>query len=257
MKTYIVGKKEAVIASLCTVAVLTLAILLPHGVRSVTAAAVERKIPIYSVETDKKQIAITFDAAWGNSDTDKLLKILEQNNAKATFFFTGEWVSKFPNDVLKINAAGHGLANHSDKHKHINTMSASELLKDMDDCNKKIFALTEKTPTLYRGPYGEYNNAAINAAASLEMFTLQWDIDSRDWQKKKSAEEMANFIIKNAKNGSVVLFHNDTVNTPEALEIVLKNLSKDGFEFVLAENMIYKKDFYIDSAGRQHKKDAS
>ena len=59
----------------------------------------EEKLPIYCVDTDKKQIALTFDTAWGNEDIPQILKILKQENVKATFFFCGDWISKYPADI--------------------------------------------------------------------------------------------------------------------------------------------------------------
>lgn len=252
MKTFIVGKREAVVIALFLLITVLLIALVPHGVDAVMTAATERKIPIYSVQTDKKQIALTFDAAWGNSDTDKLLKILDENGAKATFFFTGEWVSKYPEDVLKIYAAGHSCQNHSDKHGHIGKMTAEQLRADIIACNDKIKAVTGQTPTLYRGPYGEYNNTLLTEVEKLNMYGVQWDIDSRDWQKK-SVEQMVKTVTENAKNGSILLFHNDTQNTPAAVEQILKILTKEGYAFVTADELIYKDNYYIDSAGRQHK----
>ncbi|MBQ8869029.1 MAG: polysaccharide deacetylase family protein [Oscillospiraceae bacterium] len=253
MKTFVVGKREAIVTALFLLITVLLIALVPHGVEAVTTAAAQRKIPIYSVQTDKKQIALTFDAAWGNSDTDKLLKILADNNAKATFFFTGEWVSKYPDDVSKIYAAGHTCANHSDKHGHIDKMTADELRADVIACNDKIKAVTGQTPILYRGPYGEYNNTLLSEVEKLNMYGVQWDIDSRDWQKK-SVEQMVKTVTENAKNGSILLFHNDLENTPAAVEQILKILTKEGYAFVTADELIYKNNYYIDSAGRQHPK---
>lgn len=253
MKTFVVGKREAVVIAIFFMITILLIALVPHGVEAVTTAAKQRKNPIYSVQTDKKQIALTFDAAWGNSDTDELLKILEQNGAKATFFFTGEWVSKYPNDVLKIHAAGHSCQNHSDKHQHIDKMTAEELRADIIACNEKIKAVTGKVPTLYRGPYGEYNNTLLTEVEKLNMYGVQWSTDSRDWQKK-SVAEMVKSVTENAKGGSILLFHNDLENTPAAVNEILKTLTKQGYSFVTADELIYKENYYIDSAGRQHLK---
>ncbi len=253
MKTFVVGKREAIVISIFLLITMLLIALVPHGVEAVTTAAKERKIPIYSVQTDKKQIALTFDAAWGNSDTDEILKILEKYDAKATFFFTGQWVSKYPNDVLKIHAAGHSCQNHSDKHNHIDKMSAEELRADIIACNDKIKAVTGVTPTLYRGPYGEYNNMLLTEVECLKMYGVQWNIDSRDWQKK-SVDYMVKTVTENAKNGSILLFHNDTENTPAAVEQILEILTKQGYSFVTADELIYKDNYYIDSAGTQYPK---
>ncbi len=253
MKIFVFGKSEAAVLALFMALAIGLIVFIPYGIKTASTAGAERKLPIYSVKTEQKKIAITFDAAWGNSDTDALLDILSKYNAKATFFFTGQWVSKYPEDVLKIYAAGHECANHSDSHLHIDKMTAEELNSDIKACNEKIKAVTGKAPACYRGPYGEYNNTLLGVVEGLKMYPIQWDTDSRDWQKK-SVEYMVESVCKNAKEGSIILFHNDLENTPKALEQILKNLSQKGFEFVSASELIYKDNYYLDSAGAQHKK---
>ena len=253
MKSFILGKREALVLGIYLIIAALIVFLTPKGIEAVSAAAVDRKIPIYCVQTDKKQIAITFDAAWSNSDTDVLLEILERHCAKATFFFTGEWVSKYPDDVLKIYAAGHTCANHSDKHPHIDKMTAEEIVSDTIACNEKLKAVTGKTPILYRGPYGEYNNTLLTELEKLKMYCIQWDIDSRDWQKK-SVDEMVKSVTENAKNGSILLFHNDLENTPAAVDKILEILTREGYSFVTVDDLIYKENYYIDNLGRQHKK---
>ncbi len=251
MRFMCLGKRDFVFLGLCITLCVLIVTQTAKGVRAVSTGG-ERKLPIYSVQTEEKKIAITFDAAWGNSDTEMLLEILKKHNAKATFFFTGEWVSKYPNDVLKIYAEGHSCANHSDSHAHIASMTAEQLLGDIKACNDKIAAVTGKAPTLYRGPYGEYNNTLLTQVENLKMYAVQWDIDSRDWQKK-SIDEMVKSVTENAKCGSIVLFHNDLENTPEAVDKILEILSKEGYKFVTADELIYKENYEIRHDGMQVK----
>ena len=86
---------------------------------SVSGTSTSRKLPIYCVETDKPQISISFDSAWGNEYTQAILDILSAHNVKATFFMTGQWVEKFPEEVVKIYEAGHDLGNHSESHPYM------------------------------------------------------------------------------------------------------------------------------------------
>ncbi len=253
MKWIIFGKREGLIALIVATVVIVTAVLAGHGVNAITASVNERKLPIYCVHTADKEIALTFDAAWGNSDTDVLLEILKKHDAKATFFFTGEWVSKYPDDVRKIFAAGHAVGNHSNSHSHIDSMSAEQLSADILACNEKLKAVTGQTPTLYRGPYGEYNNTLLTEVENLKMYAIQWDIDSRDWQKK-TVPQMIKSVTENAKNGSILLFHNDLENTPAAVDKILEILTREGYSFVTADELIYKENYFLDSAGCQHLK---
>lgn len=209
-----------------------------------------RIIPIYNVETDKKCVALTFDAAWGNEDTDEIIDILEKYDAAATFFVTGQWAKKFPEDVKKLHEAGHDIGNHSDQHPHIDNMSEDELKADTDKCNERIENIIGKKPLLYRGPYGEYNNTLIEMLHCNKMYYIQWDVDSLDW-KNPTPEQIVKNVVSKADNGSIILLHTGAENTPAALPQLLQALKDDGYEFVLVRDMIYTEDYTIDHTGKQ------
>ena len=138
----------------------------------------KRKLPIYCVETDKKQIAISFDAAWGAQDTDKLLQILDENNVKTTFFLCGYWVDDYPDEVKKIFEAGHDIGNHSNTHPHSNQLSLEKNKAEIKAAHDKVKMLLGIDMNLYRPPFGEYNDTALQAAESLGYYSIQWDIDT-------------------------------------------------------------------------------
>ncbi|MBS4961489.1 MAG: polysaccharide deacetylase family protein [Clostridiales bacterium] len=142
------------------------------------AAAQSRKLPIYCVENNKNQIAISFDAAWGADDTDELLRILKENDVKATFFMCGYWVDKYPEEVLKIAADGHDLGNHSATHPHMSKLSQEEIRQELQKAHEKVKTLTGIDMELFRPPFGEYDNKVIDAAKSENYYTIQWDVDT-------------------------------------------------------------------------------
>ncbi len=210
------------------------------------------KLPIYSVDTKEKKIAITFDAAWNAEDTDELIEILKKHNAKATIFAVGDWVEKNPGAVKKFHKNGNEMANHSDTHAMFSKISREEIKKEILDCNKKIQEITAVSPKLVRAPSGDYDNKSIEVAESLDMKMIQWDCDSLDW-KLLSVNEMYSRITTKVQNGSIVLFHNGIEKTPEALDKILTKLEKDGYEFVTVSELIYWDDYTIDHTGRQIK----
>ena len=144
---------------------------------AVTAAAAARQLPIYCVQRDQKTLSISFDAAWGNEDTQQLIDILAQYGVKATFFVVGEWVDKYPESVKALHDAGHEVMNHSDTHPHMSQLSTEAFLADVSACNDKIEAVTGVRPTLIRCPYGEYDDHVITAIRSMGMEPIQWDVD--------------------------------------------------------------------------------
>ena len=171
MKVITLTKRHLTLAlALCLAAVIM-------AVSAGVAVQAKRLIPIYCVETDKKVVALTFDAAWGNEDTSQLIEILGRHNAKATFFVVGEWVDKYPESVKQLHDAGHQVQNHSDDHPDMATISKEQILKRLNACNDKVEAITGVRPNLFRAPFGSYNNNLINATDSLKMHTIQWDVE--------------------------------------------------------------------------------
>ena len=217
---------------------------------SIDTGAQGLKLPIYSVGRVDNKISITFDCAWANSNTDELIAILANENVKATFFVTGEFCDKYPEDVKKLYNAGHEIQNHSDTHPHVKGMNLNDLIEDTKTCNKKIETLTGEKPTLYRSPYGEYDDKLVTTIEGIGMFSIQWNVDSIDWNKP-SPETIIDRTTKNISSGSILLFHNDLENTTEALPKVLKSLKEQGFEFCKVSELIYKENYTIDGTGKQ------
>ena len=141
------------------------------------AAAAERQLPIYCVERDQKMVSVSFDAAWGNEDTEQLIDILGTYNVKATFFVVGDWAEKYPESVKALHDAGHEVMNHSNHHDHLSQLSAEEIAADVNACNDKIEEITGVRPTLIRPPYGEYDDKVISAIRGLGMEPIQWDVE--------------------------------------------------------------------------------
>jgi len=140
-------------------------------------AEAERELPIYCVDTNEKKISLSFDAAWGADDTDELLRILDENEVKTTFFMCGYWVDKYPEEVMKIAEAGHDLGNHSATHPHMNSLTEEEIVKELNDTHTKVYNLTGIEMTLFRPPFGEYNNNVIKTANKCNYHVIQWDVD--------------------------------------------------------------------------------
>lgn len=248
---YIVITKKHLTAICCAILAVVFATVCAIGVY----ANSDRKLPIYCVESDKKQVALSFDAAWGNDDTETLINILKEYDAVATFFVVGAWVDKYPESVKQLSDAGHHIMNHSNTHPYMSRIDAIQKLDELNSCNRKIYEITGKTPTLFRPPYGDYDNATIEAVESVGMYTIQWDVDSLDWKDNATPESICKRVTSKVKNGSIVLFHNDADNTPAALPNILKCLKDEGYEFVFIEDLIYKENYEIKHDGTQCKKD--
>ena len=251
MRAVSITKKQIKrIAAITAAAAATAAVIITAAVTSVGTKAEQRKLPIYRVERADNKIAVTFDVAWENSNTDELLDILNEYDAKATFFITGDWCDRYPDDVKKFADAGHEIENHSDQHPHVEGINVNDLINDTRECSRKIKMITGKEPVLYRAPYGEYDDSLLTTLEGMGLKTIQWDVDSVDWNKPTS-EQITKKVLENTKSGSILLFHNDLQNTTEALPNVLKGLKEKGFEFVTVDELILHDNYTIDANGEQ------
>ena len=193
--------------------------------------------------------------SWGNDDTQQLIDILEEYDAPATFFVVGAWVDKYPESVKQLSDAGHQVQNHSNTHPYMTGLSTEQMIDELESCNKKIENVTGKKPTLFRPPYGDYDNRVVETVESVDMYTIQWDVDSLDWKDNATPDSICKRVTSKVKNGSIVLFHNDADHTPAALPNILGCLKDEGYEFVFIEDLIYKKNYEIKHDGTQCKKD--
>lgn len=251
MKIAIISRKRIQLFYYFIISVLSIAII---SVSYCTASAqiVKKKaLPIYCVDTDEKKIALTFDCAWENSDSLILMNLLNKYNIKATFFTTGDFCQRYSQDIEMFSQAGHSIQNHSNKHPHVENIQKQTLIDDTTACDEIITKITGKKPTLYRAPYGEFSNSMLSVFENeLNHKVIQWSCDSIDWENPPP-ELMVKRIMKKVKPGGILLFHNDTENTPQALETLIPQLQKQGYEFVLVEDLIYYENYTLDHEGKQ------
>ncbi len=210
-------------------------------------------VPIYNVQTDEPKVAFTMNCAWNADDIDSILATLEKHKVHITFFMVGDWVDKYPEAVKKIADSGHEIANHSDGHKHVNELGLEENEKEILKCSEKIQKITGKPTSLYRGPYGEYNNTVIQAAENQKHVTIQWSLDTLDY-KGITGDEMWKRLEGKLKNGDIILSHNGTDHTADSLDKLLTNIENKGFKVVTVSDLIYKDNYTIDANGTQKQK---
>ena len=213
-----------------------------------------RELPIYCVDTPEKKSALSFDAAWGNEDTTKILEILKKHDIHVTFFMTGGWVESYPDDVKAILAAGHDLGNHSENHKNMSQLSDEEKKEELMKVHTKVQELTGYEMFLFRPPYGDYDNAVVNVAKDCGYFTIQWDVDSLDW-KDYGVDSIIKTVTrhKHLGNGSIILCHNGAKYTAQALDTLIATLKNEGYTFVPISELIYREGYHMNHEGRQVK----
>lgn len=238
-------------------AMLLVVVLLSISINGTTSAQVyfgysTRKVPIYNVETEEKQVAISFDAAWGADKTQGIIDILKEFDVSATFFLVGFWVDDYPEMVKAIDEAGFEIGTHSNTHPDMVKLDKSTMKSELETSISKIKEVTGKDVSLFRAPYGSYNNDLLDTAESLNLKTIQWDVDSLDW-KGLSASEIANRITSRVKNGSIILMHNNSDNILDGLRLTLNKLKVQGYKVTGISELVYVDNYTIDRNGVQHK----
>jgi len=226
--------------------------LADHQPLAAMVGRAKKLLPIYSVATAEKKVALSFDATWGAEYTPRLLATLKQHNIKTTFFLTNIWLQKYPEVAKKIAADGHEIGLHSATHPHFTALSEAEMEKELQENSQMVQEVTGYKAELFRPPFGDYNDTVIRTVERLGCRVIQWDVDSLDWQEQMTAGAIFNRVTANIKPGSIVLFHNNGRYTADVLAPLLAKLKNDGYQVVPVGELIIKGDYYIDHAGVQH-----
>ncbi len=223
------------------------------GDNATAVVARKRELPVYSVERSDKVVAISFDASWGADKTIPILDILDQYHVKTTFFLVGGWVDKYPDMVKEIAARGHEIGNHSDTHPHMSQMNESAIQKELRSMSDKVEALTGVRPTLFRPPYGDYNDRVVQVSRQQGYEVVQWSIDSLDW-KDRGTQDIIKQCTYRVDPGDIVLFHNDSNDIVNALPTVIQHYQGLGYEIIPVSQILLEGEYTIDVQGKQHPK---
>ena len=238
------------------VAMAVVCMLLCIGINGTSSAEVffgysTRKVPVYSVETKEKQVAISFDSAWGAEKTLGILEILKEYDVTATFFLVGFWVDEYPDKVKAIDEAGIEIGCHSNTHPDMVKLSQTEMKEELSTCIQKIENITSKKVSLFRPPFGSYNNTLIDTCQAFNLIPIQWDVDTLDW-KGLSGAEMTQRVLNKVGNGSIILMHNNSDHILDGLRMILDRLKMQDYKITSVGELVLKENYTIDRNGVQH-----
>ena len=217
-------------------------------------AGKQRELPVYSVEQTEKRIALTVDAAWEDDKTDFILETLEKHDVKATFFLCGVWVDAYPEHVKAIAEKGHEIGNHSLTHPHMNQLDSGSVQKEISDLDDKIEQLTGKRCTLFRAPFGEYNDTVIQAVREIGYEPIQWNLDTIDWKRERSADAILNGVLPKLTPGSIILCHNNGYEIKNYLPALIEKAQEQGYTFHTVSELLLPGETTIDNNGVQRRK---
>jgi polysaccharide deacetylase family sporulation protein PdaB len=199
---------------------------------------------IYSVDTEQKVIALTFDISWGEKRAEPILKVLEDKGIKnATFFLSSVWSKDHPDTVKKIVDGGFEIGSHGHKHDNYSSLEDAEIRKQIQISHQILSEVTGKNPNLIRVPNGDIDKRVLKIASGLGYQVIQWDTDSRDWMNI-GVDEIVNRVVTKAHPGDIVLMHaSDSVEqTHLALPVIIDKLRAQGYEFVTVSGLLSHAD---------------
>ena len=190
------------------------------------------KIKENEINTNNKVVALTFDDG-PSKYTDKILKILEKEDARATFFVVGNKVELYSETLLKMVSNGNEIGNHSFNHKLLTRLTDEEFKDDISKTQETIFENTGFIPKLIRPTYGGYNDKLMS---KVDLKLTLWDVDASDW-KYKSERKIINNVVKNVNDGDIILMHDIFNRTANSVQKIIKTLKKEGYSFVTVSEL--------------------
>jgi polysaccharide deacetylase family sporulation protein PdaB len=195
---------------------------------------------VYSVPTEKKVVALTFDISWGDKRTEPILKVLEDKQVKkATFFLSSPWSKSHPEIVKKIVQGGYEVGSHGHKHVNYSSLNDDEIRTQIQTAHQVLSEVTGKSPNLLRLPNGDFDKRVLQIATELNYTVIQWDTDSQDWMNK-GVDNIVNRVVSKAHPGDIILLHasDSSKQTHEALPAIIDQLRAKGYDFVSVSELM-------------------
>jgi probable sporulation protein (polysaccharide deacetylase family) len=192
--------------------------------------------PYYHGPEDKAKMALTINVAWGEEYIPDMLRILDEKEVKATFFFIGKWVEKFPELTKEIANKGHEIGNHGYRHAHPNQLSRQSLINLIKKNEELLIKITGQQSKLFAPPYGEYNDRVLRVAEELGYKTILWTADTIDWQRP-APEVIINRVMSKVSKGGIVLMH-PTAPTVKSLAIMVDRLRGKGYTLATVSELL-------------------
>lgn len=183
---------------------------------------------------DRKMVALTFDDGPHPVYTERLLDGLKKRNVKATFFLIGKSADKYPELVKRMAEEGHLIGNHTMDHVRLNHKTYEEAIEQICQSNQIISQITGQTPQYIRPPFGEWSK---ELQEEVDMTAVLWDVDPVDW-KVKNTEIVVKRILKNARDGDIILLHDVYGTSVDAALEIVDQMQAEGYEFVTVDEII-------------------
>ncbi|MBQ6823424.1 MAG: polysaccharide deacetylase family protein [Clostridia bacterium] len=188
------------------------------------------------IDPTKPMIALTFDDGPGKYSKE-FADLLAEYDGHATFFVLGVNVPNFAENVKYVYEMGNEIASHTHSHKDLNKLSESAIQEELDKASEAIYEAIGAYPTLVRAPYGNANSKVMKV---IDGPMIKWSVDTEDW-RSRDAQAVKNELLKNTKDGDIILLHEIYKSSLEGLRLAIDDLADQGYQFVtVSELMRYR-----------------
>jgi polysaccharide deacetylase family sporulation protein PdaB len=215
-----------------------------HALASLQAKVNKPRLLYWHGDPAVRKIALTFDDGPNEPYTAEILKILKENQVRATFFLVGKNVEADPQTARDILAAGHAIGNHSYDHRNLVTRTNAQVRQEILKTEKAIRDATGEKTTLFRPPYGEKDSLTVRQTHALGYVMIEWSVSAEDW-RRPGLEHIVSNVVKSVRNGSIILMHDgdkirrgDRSQTVAALPLIIAELRGAGYEFVTVPELL-------------------
>lgn len=232
-------KKIKLVLLLITMAFIVALFIALSPSRLISMFQTDEQVALTKGNTNENDIALTFNISWGEEKVYDILKVLNEHKVRATFFVSGEWAERHPQIMEEISEAGHEVGMLGYRYKNYLDQDLEQIRKDMTYAREVFNKLGYRDIKYIRSPSGFFNEEVKEIAERLELETIHWSINPRDWENP-GVKEIANLVIEEASGGDIVLLHasDSAKQTAEALDEVLPTLQKQDFSFVTISELM-------------------
>lgn len=198
---------------------------------------VEASTNTFTIDPSKPMIALTFDDGPWASSTNRILDVLEANNAHATFFVLGSRIGSEPETLLREYSLGCEIGSHSFSHRAFSTLKKSTIRKELSKTNKLLKKIIGVKASLVRPPYGEHTKSIIK---SIKSPAVLWNVDTEDW-KSKNKKKILKKVVGKVKDGDIIIMHDIYETTADAVEKLVPKLISEGYQLVTISELLAAK----------------
>ena len=202
-----------------------------------TSLSFAESVVVRTIDPERPMVALTFDDGPSNH-THAVLDVLEQYGAVATFYVAGSRVANNSDIVLRAFNMGNEIASHAWSHRMLTRLSENNIRIELENTNNAVEDVTGVPPSNMRPPYGSINGRVRKVTAELGLPIIHWSLDPADW-RTRNADTTYSRVMDTIKDRDIVLLHDLSEPTAEAVRRIVPELIDRGYQLVTVSELLY------------------